>query len=438
MTKRTKNHTFKSVVSMLLVLAISLSLIPSVFAAQSNEYVDPADSWLSSNNRTNELDVNATITNETQYCCVCEKNTAVHTYRVPEYTKSGETAKNRDVQYSDGTKIDGYSKGNLDDGTPGVDAYFTGYHWTKVVCQTCGTINSGDGAGSYNFNNNVYSLNSCDHNFFLEFDNTTHEYYDEDYHLTTLKRGEYCKFCKGTFARASQGLQDHNFIETVDAQLGNNRFYIHEKCEDCGYETSEYVTAKSVVASYYGTEDGEAHTLTVSNLSERGVTTSILYGNSADNCTKTSAPNYTQAGYYTVYYKINYTYAGETMTENGVSYVWLVADDEDEGTNGGTVVVLPTAHEHDYHYLETVEPSCDNLGYDRFQCNGCGDLIKTNYTQSNGHNHKAVTIREATCKQGGLKLYLCEDCGDFYEETTPVASHSYKTVNHIPTCRVTG
>ncbi len=307
---------------------------------------------------------------------------------------------------------------------------------SKVVCQTCGTINSGDGAGSYNFNNNVYSLNSCDHNFFLEFDNTTHEYYDEDYHLTTLKRGEYCKFCKGTFARASQGLQDHNFIETIDAQLGNNRFYIHEKCEDCGFETSEYVTAKSVVASYYGVEDGEAHTLEVSNLSERGVSTSILYGSSADTCTKTSAPNYTQAGYYTVYYKINYTYAGETMTENGVSYVWLVAEDDD--SNDGTIVVVPTTHEHDYHYLETVSPNCENLGYDRFQCNGCGDLIKTNYTQSSGHTYKAITIREATCKQGGLKLWLCGDCGDFYEETTSVAAHSYKTEKHNPTCRITG
>ncbi len=135
-----KKKNFKSIVSMLLVVCMMATFIPNVFAAQSNEYVDPADSWLSSNNRTNELDVNATITNETQYCCVCEKNTAVHTYRVPEYTKSGETAKNRDVQYSDGTKIDGYSKGNLDDGTPGVDAYFTGYHWSATRFRTSITL----------------------------------------------------------------------------------------------------------------------------------------------------------------------------------------------------------------------------------------------------------------------------------------------------------
>lgn len=437
---KTKHFSMKSVISMMLALVIIAGTLPvSVFAAQSNEYVDPADNWLSSNNRTNELDVNATITNETQYCNVCKKHTSVLTYRVPEYTKTGETALNRGVRYSDGTCIDGVSKGNLDNGTPGVDAYYTGYHFTKVVCQTCGTINSGDGPTDYNFNNNVYSLNSCDHNFFLDFDATTYEPYDEIRHLTTLKRGEYCKFCKGTFARASRGLESHDFTERVDAQLGNNRFYVSEKCEDCGYETSEYVTAKSVVASYYGTADGEAHTLTVSDLSDSGVKTSIRYGDTADSCTKTSAPNYTQAGYYTVYYKINYSYAGETMTENGVSYVWLVNDDNETDSNGGnTIIVIPPAHEHDYHYLETVAPSCENLGYERWQCEGCGELQKRNYTPAKGHNYKAVTIREATCKQGGLKLWLCSDCGDFYEETTPLAAHSYKTVKHNPTCRMTG
>ena len=434
---KTKHFSMKSVISMLLALVIIAGTLPvSVFAAQSNEYVDPADNWLSSNNRTNELDVNATITNETQYCNVCKKHTSVLTYRVPEYTKTGETALNRGVRYSDGTCIDGVSKGNLDNGTPGVDAYYTGYHFTKVVCQTCGTINSGDGPTDYNFNNNVYSLNSYDHNFFLYFDATTYEPYYESRHLTTLKRGEYCKFCKGTFARASRGLESHDFTESVDAQLGNNRFYVAEKCDDCGYETSEYVTAKSVVASYYGIADGEAHTLTVSDLSDSGVKTSIRYGDTADNCTKSSAPNYTQAGYYTVYYKINYSYAGETMTENGVSYVWLVNNDDSDSND--TIIVVPPAHEHDYHYLETVPPSCENLGYDRFQCNGCGNLIKTNYTPSTGHTYKAVTIREATCKQGGLKLWLCSDCGDFYEETTPVAAHKYKSEKHNPTCRITG
>ena len=433
-----KQSKLKSIVSAILTVCMISSFIPSAFAAQSNEYVDPADNWISSNNRTNELDINATTTYETSYCNVCKKTTTVLTYRVPEYTRSGETALNRDVLYSDGTKIGGVGKGNLDNGTPGIDAYYTGYHFTKSVCQTCGTINSVDGPTDYNFNNNVYALNSCDHNFFLDFDATTHEQYDEDYHLTTLKKGEYCKFCKGTFARAARGLENHNFTESVDAQLGNNRFYISENCDDCGHTTSEYVTAKSVVASYYGVEDGEAHTLTVSDLSDSGVKTSIRYGTTADNCNSTSAPNYTQPGYYTVYYKINYTYYGETMTENGVSYVWIVAENENNNSSNGTVIIIPTAHEHDYHYVETVKPSCTELGYERWQCDECGELVKRNYTPAKGHNYEDITIREATCKQGGLVLTLCKDCGDFHQTTTAVGSHKYKTEKHNATCRMTG
>ncbi len=425
----------KSIISILLIVCMIMSFIPSAFAAQSNEYVDPADSWLPSNNRTNEFDINATTTNETYYCLVCDKDTTFIAYRVPEYTKSGETALNRSVKYSDGTCIDGKSKGNLDSGVPGVNAYYTGYHWTKIVCQTCGTINGSNGAISYEFSKNVYVLNSCDHSFFLDFDATTYEQYDEDEHITTLKRGEYCQFCKGTFARASEGLEAHDFTQTVEAQIGHNRFCVSETCRDCGYKKDEYITAKSVVTSYYGIEDGDAHTLTVSDLSDNGVRTSIRYGTSAESCTKTSAPNYTDAGYYTVYYEIDYAYSGEVMTENGVSYVWLVNEDDDK-----TIIVLPSNqnHEHDYHYLETIKPSCEELGYDRFQCNGCGDLTKTNYTPAKGHNHQAINIREATCMRKGRTIWLCNECGDFYEVETTLAEHKYMSERHNPTCRNVG
>ena len=68
------------------------------------------------------------------------------------------------------------------------------------------------------------------------------------------------------------------------------------------------------------------------------------------------------------------------MTENGVSYVWLVNDDETDSNGGNTIIVIPPAHEHEYHYLETVAPSCENLGYERWQCEDCGELQKRNYT----------------------------------------------------------
>ena len=436
-------ENLKKIVSAVLTASMLIGVSPMItpittYAAQSNDYVDPADSWLETNNRTNELDANATVTSGTQWCFVCNKETLSISYRVPEYTRTGETALNRGVRYSDGTCFDGKSHGNLDDGRPGIDAYYTGSHWTKAICQICGTLNPSDGVNDYNFNRNVYSLNQCDNNFFLDFDNTTYTPYNSSYHTTLLKAGRYCQFCKGTKAKATSQREYHDFTETIDAQVGNNRFFISEKCDDCDYETSEYITAKSVISSYYGTVDKKAHTVTVADLSDSGVHTSIRYGTSAGKCNLTSAPNYTDAGYYPVYYEISYRYDSETMVENGVSYVWLLADDSDKDNSGGTVIIPPEKHEHDYRYLETVAPSCDNLGYERWQCDGCGNLDKRNYTKATGHNYKTITIREATCKQGGLKLNLCDKCGSFYEESTPIGEHKYKTEKVQPTCRNVG
>ena len=156
----------KSVISAFLAVVMILGTLPAmnVFAAQKSDYEDPADNWLKTNNRTNELDMNATVTYETQWCPVCNKDTTVLTYRVPEYTKSGQTAMNHGVKWSDGYDLEGKKK---------VTRTVVLRAWTQAIrgiitqslCQTCGTINSVDGSGAYNFNNNVYGLNSCDHNF---------------------------------------------------------------------------------------------------------------------------------------------------------------------------------------------------------------------------------------------------------------------------------
>lgn len=423
----------KSIVSTLLTASMLISTVPAItYAAQSNEYVDPADVWITSVGRTNELDVNATTTYETAHCDVCNKDTTVLTYRVPEYTRTGETARNRGVYYSDGTCFNGVDKGNLDDGTPGIDAKFSGYHWTKCVCQNCGTINAVDGTSSYSFNKNVYSLNSCDTSFFLNFDNTTHELYNSKQHKTILKAGKYCQFCKGTKETAKTSYENHDFDETIDAQLGNQRFHITAKCDECGYIKDEYAAAKSVVQSYYGKADGQAHSITVSDLSESGVHTSIRYGTEAGKCNKSSAPNYTDEGYYPVYYEIDYTYGGESMTENGVSYVWLLDDNanSNSATNG--------THTHDYRYLETIRPTCTELGYDRFQCSGCGTLQKTNYVPANGHDYETVVVREASCQQGGLEIHSCKNCGSFYTENTSMTGHRYQTKDIAATCTKNG
>lgn len=127
-------QTIKNIVSGFLAAVMTMGAIPaiSVSAAQANEYVDPADVWMEANGRINELDINATTTYETSFCPVCNMDTTLLIYRVPEYTRTGETALNRNVKFSDGTCLDGVSVGNCDSGTPGVDASYTGHHWSAT------------------------------------------------------------------------------------------------------------------------------------------------------------------------------------------------------------------------------------------------------------------------------------------------------------------
>ena len=128
-----KNHTFsRRALAMLLTLTLCLSLVPSAFAAQQNSYHDPAEHWMQASNRTNELDVNSVVTRETFKCGECGKVTSFEVFRVPEYTRNGQTALSRNVKYSDGTMMDGVGKGDCMDGVPGKDAYYTGYHYSNT------------------------------------------------------------------------------------------------------------------------------------------------------------------------------------------------------------------------------------------------------------------------------------------------------------------
>ena len=107
------------------------------YAAQQNSYHDPAEHWTTSSNRTNELDANAVTSQETFLCYNCGKATQFTVWRTPEYTRDGNSDLTRNVKYSDGTMVDGVTKGNVNGGKPGVNAYFTQHHWTKAACSQC-------------------------------------------------------------------------------------------------------------------------------------------------------------------------------------------------------------------------------------------------------------------------------------------------------------
>ena len=439
----------KRLLSLLLALVLCLGLVPSAFAIQDNAYHDPAEHWITALDRTDELDANAVVTQETFYCAECDMETTSTVWRTPEYTVDGVSAMTRNVIYSDGTMADGETKGTILDGTPGVDATYTGFHWTKSCCETCGVINSNSGKDAYDYGKNIYILYDCAAEFMEDLDETvTYEYTDDTYHTKTVTGGTYCCFCYGTHYEENSTLERHTMESAIRPEIANGRFVEMESCTLCDYAVTSYTGAKAVIANYYGTVDGQPHTVTVSDLSESGVTTQIRYGHSADSCTLTSAPNYTEAGSYPIYYEITYTYKDTDMTENGVAYVHLRDESTGDcacgcgnpdcacdGDCGGDCCSDDSCGDnHNWVLLNSVDASCLTLGYDRYICVDCGRTEKRDYTAQLGHAYQSIVIRDATCETNGKVLEICERCGDVRETSTPKGEHEYKTYSVSATC----
>ena len=453
-----QNHTIsRRAVAMLLTLILCLGMAPSAFAAQQNSYHDPAEHWLTANNRTNELDANSVVTRETFQCGECGKATSFEVFRVPEYTRDGQTAMSRNVKYSDGTMVDGSGKGSVLDGTPGRDASYTGYHYTKAVCETCGSLNTNMSRSEYGYLRNVYWLYDCAAEFTEELPETvTHEYVDSRYHRTVTRGGTYCCFCYGTNYEQSSVLERHDLETETLPQPAHGRFATVEKCRLCDYTRYDYTAAKAVIASYYGVADGQPHTISVTDLSESDVRASIRYGNTADSCTMTSAPNYTEEGQYTVYYEITYTCDGVDMTENGVAYVWLRNDATDEtgkcacgcsnpdcgcqdkSCGGSCCTDKGCGENHRFVLLDSIKAGCTTLGYDRYLCTSCGKIEKRDYADSLGHAWQGIVVREATCETDGKLLELCSRCGQMKQTATPKGEHTYESHTVAATCTSPG
>ena len=89
----------KSVISALLASVMLIGTIPAVtYAAQVNEYNDPADNWLKANGRPNELDVNTTTTYQPGSSSVRQRASLALTERATAFPQSDEPASNRGVK----------------------------------------------------------------------------------------------------------------------------------------------------------------------------------------------------------------------------------------------------------------------------------------------------------------------------------------------------
>ena len=392
-----------------------------------------------------------------RYKALGKQQTSFIVFRTPEYTKDGATAMSRNVKYSDGTMVDGEGKGSILDGVPGEDSTYTGFHWTKAVCETCGSINTNMAKTDYGYLKNVYWLYDCANNFFEELPETqTIEQVDDEYHRVITESGEYCGFCYGTFKETTSTLERHHMESSIRPELAHDRFVEMDTCADCGYAETAYTAAKAVIADYFGVVDGQPHTVTVSDLSEAGVTTAIRYGRSADACTLTSAPNYTEAGDYPVYYEITYTYHNTDMVEDGVAYVHLrdetTAEDgsctcgcgnpdcgcQDPDCDGCCCEDKGCGEDHNWTLLDSVDPTCLTLGYDRYLCVDCGMIEKRDYEAQLGHAYQSVVIRDATCEVPGKTIDICERCGNVKETDLPQTEHEFSTTVIPATCTSPG
>lgn len=156
MRNKTTKHGLKRTTALLLAAVLCVGMVPIAFAVQQDSYHGPAESWQKVNNHTNELDANATMTHETSDYKIYKQQTSFIVFRTPEYTRDGQVAMSRSVKYSDGTFVDGSDRGSILDGVSGRDAYYTAYHRTKAVCETCGSINTNMAKTDYGHLKNIY------------------------------------------------------------------------------------------------------------------------------------------------------------------------------------------------------------------------------------------------------------------------------------------
>lgn len=74
--------------------------------------------------------------------------------------------------------------------------------------------------------------------------------------------------------------------------------------------------------------------------------------------------------------------------------------------------VLVQAKGHNYVGVLT-EPTCTEMGYTTYTCEGCGDSYKSDYTKANGHKEGDWIIdKEPTTDAEGQRHKVCTVCGE--------------------------
>ena len=158
-------------------------------------------------------------------------------------------------------------------------------------------------------------------------------------------------------------------------------------------------------------------------------------GLSVDNDT-INLGNISAGGNATAYWQIT---ASPRTTAATLQYsVTYYADGVEAETVNYTIYVPALIHNHAYEEVEHVDPTCEDNGYVRYECE-CG-ATRFEIIDAYGHNLETTIEAEVTCTSDGLIVDKCINDGCDYEKRTVIhGSHDYQiTDRQEATCNTSG
>ena len=123
-----------------------------------------------------------------------------------------------------------------------------------------------------------------------------------------------------------------------------------------------------------------------------------------------------------------------TCTEDGVRH-WMCLNDHSH-----TYTEKIPATGHTYSFVKSFEATCQEGGYNLYQCDICGAEYKEYITAKIPHNYIVTDNVAATCTTEGYDVYTCTECHDTYNKVTTAAKghHTVEAGYVAPTCTEQG
>lgn len=218
----------------------------------------------------------------------------------------------------------------------------------------------------------------------------------------------------------------HSYTSTVVAPTCTTDGYTLHKCKSCGY------SYKSNTGAAYGhTFVYEIHDATTTDY---GYVLHIC-----KDCDYTFKDNYTPPISTTEHtHSYAATVTAPTCHEQGyTTYICMTCGDSYKNNYTDTM-------EHNEVYTRTVAPTCENYGFDRYDCSyGCGFENAHNQVPATGHSWGEWTVtKAATTESDGTETRTCETCGatetQILTQLVEVHTHSYTAKVTTPTCTEDG